>query len=99
MTHEIYSVTGFERQGPFVLRVFFDDGAERTIDFEPVLWGENFEPLRDPGFFAQVRLAPELGTLAWPNGADFDPETLHNWPRYAAALAARPRPDAAENSQ
>jgi hypothetical protein len=29
--------------------------------------------------------------MVWPNGADFDPATLHDWPKYAAALAARAR--------
>lgn len=88
MAHELYSVTGFQRVAPFVLRVFFDDGAEQTIDFRPVLWGPMFEPLKDPSYFDQVGLDEEIGTLTWPNGADFDPETLHNWPRYVAELAA-----------
>ncbi|HEY7316247.1 MAG TPA: hypothetical protein VIE89_01640 [Candidatus Binatia bacterium] len=26
--------------------------------------------------------------IAWPNGADFDPATLHNWPEVAPALKA-----------
>jgi Protein of unknown function (DUF2442) len=86
MTHELYSVTGFEKVAPFVLRVFFDDGAEQTIDFRPALWGPMFEPLKDPAVFDQVRLDSEIGTLTWPNGADFDPETLHNWPRYVGEL-------------
>jgi hypothetical protein len=38
-----------------------------------------FEALADPAYFAKVELDPELGTLVWPNGADFAPETLHNW--------------------
>jgi hypothetical protein len=50
------------------------------IDFEPVLHGELYAPLRDPDFFARVALDPEAGTLVWPNGADFDPATLHDWP-------------------
>jgi hypothetical protein len=37
-----------------------------------------FEPLRDPILFNRVRVDPELGTLAWPNGADLDPEGLRN---------------------
>jgi len=90
MAHELYSVTRFERVAPFTLRVFFDDGTDQTIDFRPVLWGEIFEPLRDAAFFDHVRVDPESGTLAWPNGADFDPETLHNWPRDSTTLASRP---------
>lgn len=36
--------------------------------------------------FQQVTIDPETHTLVWPNGADFDPETLHEWPRYAEAM-------------
>ena len=36
-----------------------------------------FEPLADPAFFAQVRVAPEAGTVVWPNGVDMAPEPLY----------------------
>jgi hypothetical protein len=36
-----------------------------------------FAPLRDPANFAQLRVDPELGTVAWPNGADLDPGVLY----------------------
>ena len=36
-----------------------------------------FEPLRDPAYFAQVHVDPDLGTVAWPNGADPDPDVLY----------------------
>jgi len=26
--------------------------------------------------------------LVWPNGADFDPATLHDWPQYFRDLTA-----------
>ena len=64
---------------------------QRDIDFFPVLRGELFGPLRDPAFFARVMIDPEVKTIVWPNGADFDPATLHDWPTYCDALAARAR--------
>jgi hypothetical protein len=36
-----------------------------------------FAPLNDPAYFRKVELDEELGTIVWPNGADFAPETLH----------------------
>jgi Protein of unknown function (DUF2442) len=51
-----------------------------VIDFEPVLRGALYGPLRDPALFAAVRIDSEAHTLVWPNDADFDPETLHDWP-------------------
>ncbi|MBI5486926.1 MAG: DUF2442 domain-containing protein [Deltaproteobacteria bacterium] len=80
MEHAIYRVTGFRLVGPRALRVEFDDGTARDVDFTPVLAGEVFGPLCDPDFFRQVRIDPEAQTIVWPNGADFDPATLHDWP-------------------
>lgn len=91
MGHPIYRVTSFELLGAHSLRVGFDDGVEQVIDFGPVLFGEVFGALRDPAIFAQVRLDPEVHTLVWPTGADFDPATLHDWPLQVAALSARAR--------
>ena len=89
MPHLIAKVTGFEFAGDYTLRVRFDDGTTQVIDFLPVLAGELFGPLRDKAVFAQVRLDSECHTLVWPNGADFDPATLHDWPRYVAALTSQ----------
>jgi hypothetical protein len=89
MQHLIVKVTGFEIIGDYTLRVGFDDGTTQSIDFLPVLRGTFFSPLRDKKIFGQVRIDPESHTLVWPNGADFDPATLHDWPSYAPALAAQ----------
>lgn len=86
MTHPIYRVHSFEIVAPYTLRVRFDDGAQQTIDFLPVLAGELYGPLRNLETFRQVRIDPEVKTLVWPNGADFDPATLHEWPANEAAF-------------
>jgi hypothetical protein len=89
MVHPIYRVLSFEQAAPFTLRVTFDDGSARVIDFRPVLAGRLFGPLKNLEIFNQVRIDPEVHTLVWPNGADFDPATLHDWSNYVADLAAR----------
>ena len=91
MSHRLYRVTEFDLVKNYTLRVKFNDGAEQVIDFEPVLHGELWGPLRDLDLFRQVALDPIAHTLTWPNGADFDPETLRHWPDYKNELAARAR--------
>jgi hypothetical protein len=91
MMHAIHRVTAFQIEGPYHLRVSFKDGTEQSIDFEPVLSGELFGPLRDLSVFNQVRLDREVHTLVWPNGADFDPAMLHEWPEYCQELMERVR--------
>ena len=87
--HEIHRVRSFEIVDPYTLNVRFDDDTEQRINFEPVLGGELFGPLKDLSAFNQVRLDNEVNTLIWPNGADFDPATLHDWPEVVDALIAQ----------
>ncbi len=79
MSHKLYRVANFAITAQYTLWIKFTDGLERTISFEPVLYGEVFGPLRDVVLFNQVRLDEQARALIWPTGADFDPETLHNW--------------------
>lgn len=88
MQHPIHRVTSFEQTAPYTLQLEFDDGLSRMIDFEPILRGELFGPLRDPAEFARVKLDTEVKTLVWPSGADFDPAVLHDWPEHEAAFRA-----------
>lgn len=91
MMDHIVRVCDFQIAGPYTLRVEFDDGTEQVIDFQPVLAGELFGPLQDLELFNQVRIDPEVHTLVWPSGADFDPATLHDWSEHAEELARRAR--------
>ena len=86
MAHPVDRVRSAEIAAAYTVRVGFDDGTEQTIDFGPVLAGQLYGPLRDERMFRQVRIDAEAGTLVWPNGADFDPATLHDWPSQAAAF-------------
>ena len=60
------------------LRIRYEDGVEGVIDLKTVISFRGvFAPLRDPSYFSQVRVDPELGTISWPNGADLDPDVLY----------------------
>ena len=62
----------------FEVEVTFTDGVVRRIDLSPYLRGPIFEPLRrDPAAFRAVYVEPAGKTLAWPNGADIDPDVLY----------------------
>ena len=91
MSHAIHRVLHFDIVGPYTLALRFDDGAQQRIDFRPVLEGEVFAPLQDLALFNAVELDSTFGTIQWPNGADFDPETLHDWPKYRDELVAMAR--------
>ena len=91
MSHPIYQVQAVEVVGPYRLRVQFTDNTEQVINLKPVLAGELYAPLLDLQVFEKVAIDPEVKTLVWPNGADFDPATLHDWPEHKEAFAARAR--------
>jgi len=91
MSHAIYRVEHFEIVGPYRLALRFDDGSQQEIDFRPLLEGDVFGPLQDLRIFNAVALDREIGTLVWPNGADFDPATLHDWPEVRDQLVAMAR--------
>lgn len=77
LMEKIVHVTDVRCIGDHRLCLGFEDGESGELDFSDEDWGGVFEPLRDPGFFSRVELDPELGTIVWPNGADFASETLH----------------------
>jgi hypothetical protein len=71
--------------GDHRLRVVFDDGVEGEIDASRWSWDGVFAPLKDPEFFAQVKL-DGVGSIAWPNGVDVAPEALHNEARGVGSI-------------
>ena len=66
-----------EHLGDYKIGVTFDDGREGVIDLEDELWGDVFEPLKEPEIFQRFRVDTELDTIVWPTGADLAPEFLY----------------------
>jgi hypothetical protein len=99
MGHAIYRIEHFEIVGPYTLALRFNDGTEQRIDFRPVLEGQVFGPLQDVAVFNSVELDRTFGTVQWPTGADFDPETLHDWPKYRDGLIEMARRWASAGTQ
>ena len=64
-----------------VLELSFEDGLTAQVDMDRVIGNYDgvFTPLLDPGYFIQVRVEPELGTIVWPNGADICPDVLYSY--------------------
>jgi hypothetical protein len=62
------------------LELTFTDGAHGEVDLREDIVGRGgaLAPLEEAGFFRQVRLDPEAGTLVWPNGVDMCPDVLYS---------------------
>ena len=72
-------VVEVQPRGEYRLWVRFEDGVEGEVDLGSALTFEGvFAPLRDPAYFSLVRVNPELGTICWPNDADWDPLVLYS---------------------
>jgi hypothetical protein len=75
---DLIEVTGVKVLGHYRLRLAFSDGRAGDVDLSDLRGkGNLFADLRDPGYFAKVRVDPEVGTIAWPNGLDLAPERLY----------------------
>ena len=65
-----------EPRNNYRLHVLLNNGRSGEVDLSGELWGEVFEPLKDPALFATARQDADMGTVVWANGADFAPEFL-----------------------
>jgi len=70
-----------------VLRIEFSDGIVGEVDCSFLLETGLGANLRDPAYFRQVTVDPELRTVVWPNGLDPAPELLYR--QLKAGAAAR----------
>ncbi len=89
MSHLIVRATTVSVIRPFVIEVTFHDHSKKRIDLEAILSGPLYGELKNENLFNQVEIDLETGVIQWPNGADFDPETLYNWDLYSEELIER----------
>lgn len=72
------AVVGVAVIRPHVMRLLFDDGVVRDVEYLPGDdRGSMVTPLNDPEYFAKVAVDSEARTVVWPNGLDLAPEVLH----------------------
>ena len=70
------------------LELTFEDGVRGIVEVARLVsFTGVFAPLADELEFARATLDPELGTVAWPGGADLAPETLYDAVRGRVAQA------------
>jgi hypothetical protein len=81
MSEPCATVTEARVLDAYRLELGFSDGVRGVVDLSRRIVGRGgvFRPLEDPQFFRQVRVDPELGTIVWPNDADFCPDLLYRW--------------------
>lgn len=62
-------------EAEYVLRLVFTNGEVRLFDVKPYLDRGIFRELQESSFFKAVRAV--MGSVRWPNGQDFCPDTLY----------------------
>jgi len=87
MKHEFKTVISVKIVSTGILDLEFECGTRRTVDVTPVMSGALFGELRNSEMFNQVSVDDDVGTIFWPNGADFDPDTLFRWDEFVGELS------------
>jgi hypothetical protein len=67
-------VIDFEILPDYRIYVSLSDGNKGIFDVKPYLDKGIFTELKDYGYFQRARI--EFGTIVWPNGQDFCPDTI-----------------------
>ncbi len=78
-------IVDVEHLGEYRLLLTFENDERREVDIAKVVSLDGvFEPLKDLDYFRQVRVAADVGTIVWPNGADLCPDVLYEESRPVA---------------
>jgi len=60
---------------PLKLKLFYDNGEERLVDFRIYMLSDYFRQLENWLYFRKVKVVN--GVVTWPNEQDIAPETLY----------------------
>ena len=73
----LHTVKKVEYLNGYKLRLMFNDGKAKVVDFEARLQNAKnmFLPLKDVEYFKKVK--SDGTTLIWPNGLDLCPDVLY----------------------
>lgn len=74
---KLHVVTNAKWIREFIVELTFDNSRRAQVDLKRYLGKGVFKSLINLKEFKKFKVDPELGTLAWPNGADIDPQTLY----------------------
>jgi hypothetical protein len=74
-----HKIIGFVIVDDYLIRIFFNDGFSRAVDFYSLLKGPWYGQLLNLDLFNKVFIAH--GNLYWPNDVEFSSKDLYHWDR------------------
>jgi len=78
-------IVAFTLLNQFNIKIQFQDGETKIIDFSPLIGKGISAKLLDASFFEKVTI-DDGGGLEWPNGMDFCPNFLKDYASKSAIL-------------
>jgi hypothetical protein len=76
-----HKIIGFVIVDDYLIKIFFNDGFSRVVNFYPLLKGAWYGQLLDLNLFNKVFITHGHGNLYWPNDVEFSSKDLYHWDR------------------
>ena len=70
-------IMSVETRNDLKLLLSYSTGESKIFDVAPYATGSWFGELKDPFYFAKVRLLPDGSGIEWPDGQDIAPHELY----------------------
>lgn len=77
MSNKISHITNAEIVSDYLMKITFDDGESKTVDFKKFIKDGVSSELKDINYFKQFKV--ENGYITWENGFDFCPVYLKEY--------------------